>query len=174
VETFCPPKPFVENPNFEADRLSALAALEQVDIDEPIKQLILKFSALQYCFTLQSCNGHFQCAPADEPHKNNPIPDNHTGEVRYRIAYIALCIETSEQGLLFFKTLSSLTKIDPNYIQFGSADWFWNQWVNSYILQVEPSGQQFKDVAKLDVNEARHVEKVRAQFFKEIDLLLSS
>jgi len=164
----------VENPGFEKARLSALAGLKRADVDRPIADLISEFAALPHCFTLQSCHGHFVCGPDDVPDNNNPIPDGHAGGVRYRIAYIALCIEASKRGRALRDALSSVASIDPEYLQFGSPGWFWDQWVNSYALQVEPAAQQFNDEVQLDVDEARHVERVRDLFFQQLRALVAA
>lgn len=174
METFCSAKQFVEHPNFEAARLEASKTLDLREIDVPILHLISQFAQLPYCFTLQSCYGHFQCKPDDSAHNLDPIPHIHDGEVRYRIAYIALCIDNSERGRVFREILSSVTKIDPDYVQFGSATWFWDQCVNSYVLQVEPTAFQFMDVALLDAHEARHVENTRNRFFTELENRVSA
>ncbi len=173
METFCPAKAFVEYPDFEAARSSASASLELEEIDRPIVSLISEFAELPFCFMLQSCYGHFQCKPDDAWDTLDPIPDNHEGEVRYRIAYIALCIENSDRGRAFHDQLASVPSIDRDYLQFGSANWFWDQWINSYVLQVEPAAFQFQDAALLDVKEARQVEQIRDQFFIELAKLVS-
>lgn len=131
METFAPPKEFVENPGFTQARSTALSKLDPGDVDHPIADLISEFSALPHCFTLQSCHGHFLCRSDDAPDNNTPIPRNHAGEVRYRIAYIALCIEHSDRGRTLRNALSVVAGIDPEYVQFGSPGWFWDQCVNS-------------------------------------------
>lgn len=64
--------------------------------------------------------------------------------------------------------------IDRAYIQFGSADWFWERWVNSYVLQVEPLSQVGKDEAVLESAEALRVQQTRDLFFEELRDLLSA
>ncbi len=174
METFAPPKEFVENPGFTQARTTALSKLDLGDVDQPIADLISKFAALPHCFTLQSCHGHFLCGSDDAPDNNTPIPRSHAGGVRYRIAYIALCIENSDRGRTLRNALSVVAGIDPEYVQFGSPGWFWDQCVNSYALQVEPAAQQFSDEAQLDADEARHVERVRDLFFQKLRALVVS
>jgi len=70
-------------------------------------------------------------------------------------------------GKQLLQDLKKITKIDPEYTQFGSADWFWRRQVNSYALQVEPERYKTEDQCRLSVQEALYVEKVRNQFFKE-------
>jgi hypothetical protein len=94
--------------------------------------------------------------------------------VRYRIAYIAFCLENSQRGLALRDSLSRVTAIDSGYVQFGSADWFWEQWVNSYALQVEPIAQQLKDEAILEIAEALRIQRARDLFFSELRELMAT
>ena len=64
--------------------------------------------------------------------------------------------------------LSQIPTRAPEYIQFGSADWFWKRWANSYVLQVEPARHKEKDAVILDATEARQVQRVRDQFLVEL------
>jgi hypothetical protein len=64
------------------------------------------------------------------------------------------------------ESLAKLPALDPAYIQFGSADWFWERFANSYILQVEPVDHMSKDEAILEAKEAQHVQRVRDLFFE--------
>jgi hypothetical protein len=143
-------------------------------LDGPIKPLISGFAILPHCFTLQSCHGHFVCDANNEPDNDDPIPDGRIGIVRYRLAYIAMCIENSDRGRTLRDALSLVPRIDPAYIQFGSPAWFWERCVNSYALQVEPFSQQFCDEAQLEAKEARHVQKVRDLFFEKLAELLAA
>ena len=65
-------------------------------------------------------------------------------------------------------------EIDKDYIQFGSAGWFWDRQVNTYVLQVEPDRYRFKDRVFLDYREALHVEKIRDLFFQKLDGIIQS
>ena len=93
--------------------------------------------------------------------------------MRYRIAYLVICIENSNRGWALREALAQVPKIDPGYIQFGSPDWFWQRWLNSYALQVEPAAHKFHDEATLEVSEARHVQGVRELFFERLRDLLA-
>jgi len=74
-----------------------------------------------------------------------------------------------------YNQLRALQSIDPNYIQFGSAGWFWHRQANTYALQVEPARYKAKDSALVDYQEALYISKVRDKFFTEIrDILKSS
>ena len=58
-------------------------------------------------------------------------------------------------------------------MQFGSADWFWDQWPNSYTLQVEPAAHRFKDQAVLTAGEALQMQHARDRFFDELRRVLA-
>jgi hypothetical protein len=166
--TFTEARPFVSNPSYAQDRSNTLAKLDLQSIDRPILDIVADFAELACCFPLQSCFGHFVCDPEQDKHTLAPVPESCKGPVRYRIAYIALCIEESSSGRMLRDELAEIQKIDPACIQFGSADWFWERYLNSYVLQVEPSRYRNRDEAILDVYEARHVQTVRDIFFKEM------
>jgi hypothetical protein len=172
LETFTEPREFVDNDHYDEERQNALADPRFSSIDEPIVDLVSGFSALPHCFPLQSCVGHFLWVPRQDIYTLDPIPTGYAGPVRYRIAYIALCIENSARGERLRQSLAQIPAIDPAYIQFGSADWFWERWVNSYALQVEPISQMMKDEAILEVEEALHIQKTRDLFFAELRRLL--
>jgi hypothetical protein len=94
------------------------------------------------------------------------------GEIDYRIAYLALCLANNQSGQALFDALAEIPSLDPDYIQFGRADWFWERHLNSYALQVEPVRLMYKDHGNVDFEEALHLEKVRGLFFAEIRSLL--
>jgi hypothetical protein len=56
----------------------------------------------------------------------------HSGAFRYRIAYVAFCVEDDPAGRRFLERASRLPAlVDPACVRFGCADWFWEQWVDS-------------------------------------------
>jgi hypothetical protein len=175
METFTEPREFVENPVYSQDRQSTLAALDMDSIDEPIVDIVAGFAALPHCFPLQSCYGHFVCAPEQDSRTLEPVPPDYTGLVRYRIAYIAFCLENSYRGWVLRETLARVPAIDLGYVQFGTADWFWKRSliVNSYALQVEPVAHQLKDDAILEAAEALHTQRVRDLLFTELRAVLA-
>jgi hypothetical protein len=173
LETFSEPREFVENTRYPQDRKDALAALDLGSIDKPIVDIVAGFAKLPHCFTLQCCYGHFVCAPEQNPHSLGAIPSDYGGPVRYRIAYIAFCLENSSRGRALRDSLSRVTAIDPGFVQFGSPDWFWDQWVNSYALQVEPTAYQSKDEVILEVAEALRTQRARDLFFIELRALMA-
>lgn len=138
-------------------------------IDLPIVDLVNGFNKLPYCFTLQSCYGHFIHNEQKDSHNVAPLPVKDTfAKVEYRIAYIAFCIENSALGRGMYAALQKITAIDPKNIQFCCAEWFWNRQINSYALQVEPDRFKRNDTAILDYREALHIEKIRNEFFARL------
>jgi len=94
LETFIELKELVENPHYQEQRKKSLAVLTNVMIDAPIIDLIKGFNELPYCFTLQSCYGHFLYKGQEDANNLDPLPITNTiSTVEYRIAYIAFCID---------------------------------------------------------------------------------
>jgi len=173
LKTFTEAKPLLENPHYRSQRKKSLASLSDGMIDKPIIELINAFNKLPYCFTLQSCYGHFVYSGQNDPQNLEPLPLTDTiGKVEYRIAYIAFCIENSEGGRNFFEALKGIREIDPENIQFGCASWFWKRQVNSYVLQVEPDRFKSEDKAIVDYREALRLEKTRNKFFVRLKVVL--
>ncbi|MBM3130302.1 MAG: hypothetical protein FJ009_16955 [Chloroflexi bacterium] len=166
METFTKPKTLAENPRYQNQRQKCLAGLRDDMIDKPIVSLITAFNQLPWCFTLQCCYGHFVYSGQNDPHNLTLLPITDTlAKVEYRIAYLALCIENSGRGQMLLDALKEIALIDPENIQFGCAEWFWERQVNSYALQVEPDRFKCEDKAILDYQEALKIEKVRKEFF---------
>ena len=175
METFTEPKVLAENPHYQDQRRKNLAGLSDGMIDEPIIELINAFNKLPYCFTLQSCYGHFVYNGQKDSNNLEPLPAKDSiPKVEYRIAYIAFCIENSLLGKELFEALKEITAIDPENIQFCCAEWFWERQANSYVLQVEPDRFKHKDTAELDFKEALYIEKIRNDFFIHLDELLKN
>ena len=173
METFTNLKDFVDNPYFHDQRKKYLSKLDIESIDAPIVDLISGFAKLDYCFTLQSCYGHFLHNSQKNPSNIERLPaSNSISNVEYKIAYIALCIENSKQGKFIFQHLRDIPSIDSEYVQFGCAEWFWARQVNSYALQVEPKRHMMKDRLSVDYLEALYIEKVRNIFFSQLGKLV--
>ena len=173
METFTELRGLVDNPHYHEQRRRCLAKLDINTIDVPIAEIVSGFVNLPYCFSLQSCYGHFVLSSQQSPHNIEPLPmSDSITTVEYRIAYIALCIEDSNLGRALFHGLGQIPLIDPEYIQFGCAEWFWERQVNSYALQVEHRRHMTKDRVCVDYQEALHIEKVRNQFFVQLEKLL--
>ena len=174
METYTEPKEFVENPHYQAQRQKNLGSLSDSMIDVPIIEIVNGFNKLPYCFTLQSCHGHFVYS-GQKSHNVESLPVTDTiARVEYRIAYIAFCIENSASGRGLLGALKGITAIDSENIQFCCAEWFWKRQVNSYALQVEPDRFKRKDRAILDYKEALYIEKIRDEFFIRLDELLKN
>lgn len=138
-------------------------------LDAPIVEIIDGFSKLPYCFTLQSCYGHFLHKSQKNSRNTEPLPtSDDIARVEYRIAYMALCLQNSKLGRELFHDLAKIPAIDPEYIQFGCAEWFWEKQVNSYALQVEPQRYMTRDKVSVAYQEALHIEKIRDKFFRAL------
>ena len=173
METFTELKELVDNPHYKLQRLNILGDLADAMIDVPIIDLINGFNKLPFCFTLQSCYGHFVYNDQNDTHNLEPLPiKGAIAKVEYRISYIAFCIENSLLGRRLFESLKEITAIDPEYVQFCCAEWFWKRQVNSYALQVEPDRFKRKDTAIVDFKEALYIEKIRNEFFVRLYELL--
>lgn len=173
METFTELKELVNNPHYQDQRRKSLASLTDVALDVPIIEIINGFNKLPYCFTLQSCYGHFVYNGQKDSNNLEPLPiKNSIAKVEYRIAYIAFCIENSLWGKELFEALKEITAIDPENVQFCCAEWFWKRQVNSYALQVEPDRFKHKDKAIIDYKEALYIEKIRNEFFVQLKELL--
>jgi hypothetical protein len=175
LETFTELKELAENPHYQVQKQKTLFDLTDDMIDMPIRDLIKGFNELPYCFTLQSCYGHFVYNGQKETHNLEPLPiKDSIAKVEYRIAYIAFCIENSLLGKKLFESLKEITAIDPENVQFCCAEWFWKRQVNSYALQVEPDRFKRNDTAILNFKEALHIEKIRNEFFIRLYELLKN
>lgn len=169
METFAAPKALEENVDFASQRRRCLAGLTTDMIDTPIRPLIHRLNSLGNCFTLQCCYGHFTCAGRTDPHNLEPLPPEAvSGPITYRIAYLALCIDNTARGEALLEALKRLPRLDPDNIQLGSAEWFWQQQVNTYALQVEPERFKYQDQAVLGYDEALGIEALRAKFFGQL------
>jgi hypothetical protein len=170
LETYTEPKDLVENPHFQEQRHKALAGLSDDMIDGPLIGLIHSMNRLAYCFTLQCCYGHFVTAGQKDPHNLEPLPAGDAlDRVEYRVAYVCLCVESSDAGKALLEVLKRATAIDPQNVQFCCAQWFWDRQVNSYALQVQPDRFKHKDTAMLAFREALRIEKIRNQFFETLE-----
>ena len=173
METYTEPKPLIDNPRYPEQRRNCLASLEGASLDAPIVDIVAGFNALTCCFTLQSCFGHFLYEGQTDEHNLAPLPAaKPVGDIDYRIAYMAVCIENSAAGRALMEALTQVTDLDPQNIQFGCAEWFWRQQVNSYVLQVEPDRFKYQDRATLSFEEAVIIEDVRNKFFARLNALL--
>lgn len=136
METFSKARKFVYHPNYLQDRKKALSGFSPLDIDTPIRDIVRDFAELPHCFTLLCCYGHFLWEGQPDLHNLEVLPLKYLGMIRYRIAYLALCIERGERGANLRERLAAICGTDTAYVQFGSPDWIWQRCPNSYALQV--------------------------------------
>jgi hypothetical protein len=173
METFTQIKEFVGDPSYDKRRVECLSKLDLNTIDAPLAELISGLAKLPYCFSLQSCYGHFLHDNQNDDKNTERLPSSGTiTNIEYRIAYIALCIQDNKSGRKLFHDLRKIPDIDSEYIQFGCAEWFWERQVNSYTLQVEPARFMYQDKCSVDYQEALHIEKIRSEFFNELRVRL--
>jgi len=93
METFTEIKPLVDNLLYQKQREKSLSRFDINTIDTPIIEIVNSFAKLPFCFTLQSCYGHFVYKNQKNLKNVEPLPDSDDiSNVVYRIAYIALCI----------------------------------------------------------------------------------
>jgi hypothetical protein len=169
METFTKLKDFVPNPHYHEQKEKCLRVLDMNTIDAPLIEIVEGSLALPYCFTLQCCYGHFLHGSQRNSKNTEPLPiSDSISDVEYRIAYLALCIQDNESGRGLFNELSEIPEIEPAYVQFGCAEWFWERQVNSYALQVEPERYKTKDRVFIGYQEALHIQKIRDEFFSEL------
>lgn len=174
METFTAFRPLADNPSFSEDRQRCLAGLDMDGIDEPFRDIIAACTKITCCFTLQCCWGHFLLGDhKDDPRTLHPLsPFPGTAMVEYRLAYLALCVENCGAGRGLLDELRRIPELDPDYIQFGCAMWFWERQVNTYALQVEPVRHQMLDTVMLSHEEGLHVQMVRDLAFEQLREIL--
>jgi len=136
METFTKPREFVENARFSQDRQASLAALDLDSIDRPIVDIAAGFTALPHCFTLQCCYGHFLCTPDQDSYNLEPIPASYSDSVKYRIAYIAFCIENSPRGQAFRQASQQSHQATSSS---GLRTGFGNVWLIHMLFRWNPS-----------------------------------
>lgn len=175
METFTGARPPSDNPEFDRQKKRAGLSLDFVTIDPPLIEIVTTLNRFPYCFTLQSCYGHFVLGDRTDPRTIEPLPAfGDVGPVEYRIAYVALCVKKSPHGEALLSELESLTEADPHYIQFGCAEWFWERQVNSYVVQVEPDRFKHLDSITISHHEALRIQSARDSLFEGLRMILSN
>ena len=174
METFAGPRDLVDNPDYLSQRQASLASLDLETIDRPIVDIVADLNGLPYCFTLQSCYGHFVHAhQQDRMNAARLEPADSTASVTYRLAYVALCIGNNALGKALLEDLRDMATADPEFVQLGSAEWFWDRQVNSYAVQVEPVRFKDRDEVILDYPEALRVQDARDALFADLRACLT-
>jgi hypothetical protein len=172
VETYTEERPLVEDHGFRPRKDRSRAEIRELlrsgAIDPLMTAIVEEISSIPCCYTIQSCGGHFIRLDVPGEHDSTSVPDSDdSGKVlRYRIAYIAFCVERSEGGRRLLDIFRAVAETDPEYIQFGCASWFWERCVNSYIVQVGPRRNASEDSFEIGLVEARRVEMARELFFE--------
>ncbi len=167
METFTKPRPLEDNSDFARQRATALVGLEGASIDEPLRELIADLNRLPYCFTLQCCWGHFLVPGETDELTLAAPPARGMAELDYKLAYVALCVSDDDIGRSFRDDIAGLVDAEPRFVQFGSADWFWERQVNSYAIQVAPRKKRKRDRMTLDGKQARLLSHARTRMFRE-------
>jgi hypothetical protein len=174
METFTSARPFTLHPGYASDRDKTNRELEEEmlsgSIDAPLLPIIRDWMPITHCFTVQCCFGHF--VHDREPDIENLVPPSrYRGKietVRYRLAYVAVCIQDTICGREMYADLEELAADNPDYIQFGSAGWFWERLVNTYCIQLEPERLKNTDSGLIAMDEALHLEMLRKNFFQRL------
>lgn len=172
METFTEPIEFVDDARYAERRAEALSGLDLDSIDAPIRWIVERFAGIPHCFTLQCCFGHFLFAGNTDERNLNPLPDEDCGTIRYRIAYIAFCLENSPAGRTLRDALERIPAAAPDDIQFCTVDWFRERYPNNFALQVEPYRLRFQDEAMLEYQEALRIQNSRGLFFTRLEEVL--
>ncbi len=169
METFVESRDFVPDRHFEVDREKALRQLSLSEIDRPIIDLIQAFTNMTWCFTLQCCWGHFVHEGQPDSHGCEPLANyGEDSRIRFQLAYVAVRLKNSSQGRALHDHLRGIVSLDPSNIQFGCAEWFWKQQVNSYVVQMEPDRFKNHDRATIGVKEAMYLQTLRSQMFERL------
>ena len=74
METFTEPKELVENPNYEEQRQKSLLGLTDAIIDTPIIEIVNSFNKPAFCFSIQSCYGHFLYDSQNDQYNLDSLP----------------------------------------------------------------------------------------------------
>jgi len=171
METYTEARPLVSNPSYDADRRKALEGLRvelsRGSIDGPTIDIVERFASVPCCYTLQSCYGHFMRESCVDDRNTKSVAEVGVlgSKLHYRVAYIAFCIQNSAKGRALLEEMRAIADVNPDYIQFGSADWFWKICVNSYVLQVSPLKNVCQDHFDVSMEDALRIEQARDEFF---------
>ena len=171
METFINSKEMVKDNRFSVKRAEALRHLSMSDIDPKIRDIIEVFAKMRHCFTIQSCQGHIieQSTGKDRVKRIDPESELPASGL-YQIAYLALVLENSKHGRNLYQVLADISKLNNDFIQLGSAKWFWTTkgFINSYVIQVEPFRFRHLDRFNMDCEDAGKWLEARELFFKEL------
>ncbi len=177
METFCAAKDLRENPGFAQKKQRSLRELDPGILDPEMKDLVVACNQIPHCYTLQSCSGHI-VIPRDAPPEDwQRLPVTEPpGKAMYQLAYLALVVRDDADGRGLLDGLAAIATTNPDFIQMGSADWFWKEQgqVNSYVLQVSPQRFQHQDHFEMQCEEAFLWLAARGEFMAGLGDLLSN
>ena len=148
--------------------------MAEVDIEEPIIEVIDSLNKLPFCFTIQSCFGHFlfENKPASTTYYL-PEKTTRTRNCKYRISYVAIRVDGSQEARGLLSLLRDIpSTINKEYIQFGCAEWFWEQHINSFVIQVQPRDRSNVDSLLVTTEEAQLIQAVRDRFWEVMESTL--
>lgn len=74
METFTELKELIENSNYQIQRQKSLQNLSDDMIDAPVIEIVNSLNRLPFCYTLQSCYGHFTYEGQNDAHTLSPLP----------------------------------------------------------------------------------------------------
>jgi len=169
VETFTNAGKMINDSDYPRKRAEQISKIRHLKLDPQLYKLICEFNTIPYAFTLQCCWGHFLPQGQKNPVKMNELPESMEIETFvYRIAYIAFCIQHCREGRRLLKDLEQMVRLNPRFIQFGSAAWFWRRQMNSFVLQVMPDRFKLCDWIELDYEEALKTQKWRNALFSQL------
>jgi hypothetical protein len=174
VQTFTEPRQLEANPHFAAQRIAALAGLASATLDRPLVTLVQGFADLPWCFPMQSCCGHFVFLEGQDRRNLDRLPPTASAPARvlYRLAYLVLALDDGPEGQALLRQLRAVPAIAPDLVQFGSADWFWERQLNTFVLQVQPWRHRQVDSVLLTHDEAQEIEQTRDWFFMRLGEVL--
>lgn len=164
----------MDNQGYEKNRFAALETLRNLiargRIDPPLVELHELFSRVPHGYTIQSCFGHFvhEWEPDEDTTASLAPYNGMVQTVFYRIAIIAFVLEKSKKESMLCHDNRTLTVKCPEYIQFGSAGWFWVLSVKSCQIQVAPEQEKQIDCFWVTYKEALLLENFRDVLIREL------
>ena len=150
METYTQPKELKENPRYQDQRQQCLASLSDEMIDAPIIDLINNFNILPYCFTVQCCYGHFLYDHQQDQYNYEPLPSSDKiDRVKYKIAYICLCIDNNDSGRGLLKVLNEIRLSIRDIFNFVAPSGFGKDRSILMHCRYNPIGSNIKIVPHL-------------------------
>jgi len=174
MDTYCQARRLAVDPGYGARRRKALAALDHKTLDPPMAPLVAAFNRLPYCYTLQCCHGHVVVPGQGPPEHWQRLPVGAPpARALYQLAYVAMVVRNDPAGLNLLRGLALVAARALDFMQMGSAEWFWEDQgeVNSYILQVSPRRCQDQDRFEMPRSEAREWLAAREKFMAGLEEL---